>query len=79
MPVRDTGKKPSTIARSTGASAFICKHTQLRKRFAEDAHKHKLMLGCYVINTEKDLEKVRRYGVDAVITDYPGKIRAALG
>jgi len=79
MPVRDTRKKPSTIARATGASAFICKHTQLRKRFAEDAHKHKIMLGSYVINSAKELEKARRYGVDAVITDFPGKIRALVG
>jgi glycerophosphoryl diester phosphodiesterase len=78
FPVRDAAKKPSSIARKTGASAFICKHTQLRENIAEDAHRHKIMLATYVINTVADLEKTSRLGVDAVITDFPGRIRKAL-
>jgi glycerophosphoryl diester phosphodiesterase len=78
VPVRDMAKKPSTIARKTGASAFNCSVTQLRRRFVDDAHAHKLIVGCYTINNEKQLAKMLHYGVDAVITNFPGEISRIL-
>ncbi len=78
MPVRDTGKKPSTLARRLGASAFICSIAQLRKRFAADIHANGLTLVCYGVNTPKQLEKAIRIGVDVIITDYPEEMRKHL-
>lgn len=77
-PVRDFAKKPSTIARQLGASAFICSRTQLRKRFVNDAHQHNVFVGVYGINTTRHLAEVCRFGVDAVVTDFPEKIVPAL-
>lgn len=74
VPVRDLRKTPSSIARNIGTSAFACSVSQLRKRLTEDARKHDLTLACYTVNTHEDLRKVTRYGVDAVITDYPGRV-----
>jgi glycerophosphoryl diester phosphodiesterase len=71
LPVRDAAKKPSTLKRRLGASAFICSRTQIRKRFVADARQHNIMIACYVINTSQQLEKMLRYGVDAVVTDFP--------
>lgn len=78
VPVRDMRKRPSTMAQRLGVSAFICSRTQLRHRVVADAHTHGMMVGAYVVNTRKDLLHALRYGVDAVITDYPGKIRHML-
>jgi glycerophosphoryl diester phosphodiesterase len=74
MPVRDARKKPSSIAERTGVSAFICSHTQLRQRFMEDAKAHRIFTGAYVVNTIEQAEKVLHFGVDALVTDSPGKI-----
>jgi glycerophosphoryl diester phosphodiesterase len=79
VPVRDVAKKPSTLARRVGVSAFITSHTQLRKRQVEDAHAHNIMVGCYSVNTRPQLEKVLKLGVDAVVTDYPGSVRRMIG
>jgi glycerophosphoryl diester phosphodiesterase len=78
LPVRDAAKKPSTLARRIGTSAFICSRTQLRKRFVADARQHNIMVACYVVNTSRQLEKMLRYGVDAVVTDFPRRIVRAL-
>ncbi len=78
LPVRDAAKKPSTLERRLGASAFICSRTQLRKRFIADAHQHDIMVACYVVNTVRQLERMIRFGVDAVVTDFPRRIVRAL-
>lgn len=78
LPVRDAVKKPSTLQRRLGASAFICSRTQLRKRFIVDAHQHDIMVACYVVNTVRQLERMIRFGVDAVVTDFPRRIVRAL-
>ncbi len=78
MPVRDARKTPSSIARRTGISAFICSHTQLRRRFTEDAKAHNILTGAYVVNTLEQMERALRFGVDAFVTDHPGKIARLL-
>ncbi|MBI4534980.1 MAG: glycerophosphodiester phosphodiesterase [Ignavibacteriae bacterium] len=78
VPVRDAVRKPSTLAHRLGCDAFICSRTQLRRRFADDAHAHSIFLGCYTINTGAELKKALRYDVDAVITNYPRRIRQLL-
>jgi glycerophosphoryl diester phosphodiesterase len=78
LSVRDTGKKPSALARTVGTRTFICSRTQLRKRFVEDAHNHGIQVACYVINTSEHLEQVLRHGVDVVVTDFPKRIRGLL-
>ena len=74
FPLRDLAKTPSTIARRVGARAFICSRTQIRKRFVDDAHRHGIFVGVYGVNSLEHVTQVRRYGVDAVVTDYPEKI-----
>lgn len=75
VPIRAIGRKPSTLAWRVGASVFICSSAQLRKRFAADAHAHKLLLGCYGVNNRRQVEKALRFGVHALITDHPREIR----
>jgi len=74
VPVRDAAKRPSSLARNIGTSAFICSRTLMRKRYVEDARAHNIMTACYVVNTAPHLSAMLRYGVDAVVTDYPERI-----
>ena len=78
MPVRDARKKPSALARKLGTSAFICSRSMLKRAMVDDAHARKLIVGSYVINTTEHLEEALELGVDAIVTDYPGKIVRAL-
>ena len=78
LPVRDMAKKPSSLARSIGTKAFICNTKQLRRRHIQDAHKHHIWVACYSVNTRPQLERMLRLGVDAVVTDFPGRMRRAI-
>ncbi|MBM2845354.1 MAG: Glycerophosphodiester phosphodiesterase [Bacteroidetes bacterium] len=74
VPIRDAAKTPSSLARKIGTSAFICGRTQMRKRYVEDARAHNITTACYVVNTAPHLSAMLRYGVDAMVTDYPERI-----
>jgi glycerophosphoryl diester phosphodiesterase len=71
MPVRDIAKRPSVLATRLGISAFICSRSQLRKHFVRNAHRHGLAVIVYGVNTRRHLARTQRYGVDAIITDFP--------
>jgi glycerophosphoryl diester phosphodiesterase len=79
MPVRDAGRKPSSQARRLAVSVFVCSRSLLRKRFVVDAHEHGLQLFVYGVNTARHLARARRFGVDGVITNYPGRMLRLLG
>jgi glycerophosphoryl diester phosphodiesterase len=74
LPVRDMRRKPSMLARTIGTTTFICSRAQLRTRFVEDAHKHGIRIACYSINTLQHLKQMLRHDVDAIVTDFPGRI-----
>lgn len=74
-PVRDLTKKPSALVQRVGAQVFICSITQLRKRMADDAHSNGITLSCYGINTEKQIVKSLKHGVELMITDLPRETR----
>ncbi len=74
MPLRDARKKPSTLSAKLGTSAFICSRTMLTRKLVQDAHEKKLIVGAYVINTKDHLQEAVDLGVDAIVTDFPGRI-----
>jgi glycerophosphoryl diester phosphodiesterase len=78
MPLRDIRKSPSSIAKRTGASAFICAQNHMSEKLLRDARSRKMLTATYVVNEAGQLREALRLGVDAVITDYPGKIVRAL-
>ncbi len=77
-PVRDIARKPSSICRSTGATAFICSRAQLRRRLVDDVRRHVIFLAVYGVNSPSDLATVRRYDPGAVVSDFPAKMVRAL-
>jgi glycerophosphoryl diester phosphodiesterase len=78
LPVQDASHTPSRLAQTLGTSAFICSRSQLTKKMVEDAHAHGIPVACYTVNTREDLDRMIEMHVDAVISDFPGRIRGML-
>ena len=76
--VVDGSRKPSAIAQRLGATAFICSLAQLRQRGVRDAHDRGIFVAVYGVNTQAQLNRARRFGVDAVVTDFPEVMVRAL-
>jgi glycerophosphoryl diester phosphodiesterase len=79
MPVRDALASPSRLARTLGTSAYICSKEQVNAGIVQDAHAHDIPVACYSINTEKDLDRMLKLGVDSVVSDHPHRMRELLG
>ena len=77
-PVRDFQASPSELARRVGAGVFVCSRRQLRKRHVRDAQEHGVAIACYGVNTGAQLRSVMELGVEAVMTDFPGRINRCL-
>jgi glycerophosphoryl diester phosphodiesterase len=74
QPVWGLVVTPSRLARTTGASAFICSLGQVRKTMVKNAHAHGMRAGVYGVNTLTHLARARRFGVDVILSDFPERI-----
>lgn len=77
-PVRDMTRRPSHIARNLQASFIFCSRSFVRRAIVRDAHALNISVGVYTVNRAEDLERLRRFGVDLVFTNFPSAIRMAL-
>lgn len=77
-PIRDIRKKPSAIARRTGAAVFLCSIRQITKRLALDVHTHGRVLGCYGVNSRKQFAKAMKFNAGIIISDYPKRVKGFL-
>lgn len=66
-------------ARAVGARVLLPFATQVTAELVEAAHGHGLAVVPWAVDEEADLRAVARVGVDAVITDHPGRARTCLG
>jgi glycerophosphoryl diester phosphodiesterase len=62
-------------ALACGAEYIVAGNRTLTKRLTRRAHDEGLRVAVYTVDTEARLERARRYGVDAVITNVPALIR----
>jgi glycerophosphoryl diester phosphodiesterase len=74
LPVRDSGKRPSALARTAGAATYICGNARLRRRLVDEAHRSNITVFVYGINTPAQMKRALAFGCDGVITDYPGRL-----
>ena len=63
------------LAHSIHAEYLVVGSTTLRKRLVNEAHHHELLLGEYTVNTRMRARRSLRFGVDAVFTDDPARLR----
>jgi glycerophosphoryl diester phosphodiesterase len=76
--VRDFATLPSVLSRRTGATAFICSRSQLRRRHCRDAHSRGVAVLVYGVDRAEHLQRALHMGVDGVITNAPHEIRRML-
>jgi glycerophosphoryl diester phosphodiesterase len=69
---------PSERAIPVGARAVVMSKGQLSHERVRDAKEHGLPLAIYTINTPEDAHRAVRYGVDAIVTNFPELMLAAL-
>lgn len=69
---------PSAIARAIGCQAFVCSLRECTRWRIENARAAGLYVGIYTINTAKQLERVLRYPVTAIVSNHPEQILALL-
>ncbi|MEO5931516.1 MAG: glycerophosphodiester phosphodiesterase, partial [Candidatus Kapaibacterium sp.] len=69
---------PSERALPVGARGVVMSKSQLSRERMRDAREHNLPVAIYTINTPEDARRAVRYGVNAIVTNFPGEIRLAL-
>jgi glycerophosphoryl diester phosphodiesterase len=78
MPVRDLTVSPARLCHRCGATMFICSRNQIRKRQIINAREHHLGVIVYGVERRRHLARLRRFGVDAMMTNDPRKLRRFL-
>jgi len=64
----------ATLAEQIGASAIHMNVRFVRLKIVEKIHAHGLRLFVYTVNKPADLDRMRRFGVDGVFTDFPDRV-----
>ncbi|MBP1691667.1 MAG: glycerophosphoryl diester phosphodiesterase [Bacteroidetes bacterium] len=77
-PVRDLARRPSRLALRLRAKYIFCSRSFLRRAIVEAAHARGITIGVYTVNRVENLDRLCRFGVDLVFTNFPTAIRAAL-
>jgi glycerophosphoryl diester phosphodiesterase len=77
-PLRHLMKPPVGLTRSLGALYLIVNGSGLRRKFVRAAHERNILVGEYTVNSHRRIERARRFGIDALITDEPSKISSSL-
>lgn len=72
LPMGGSVRRPETYAHRLGAQWIVCAKRQVRKRLVGEAHDAGLSVACYTVNSPGEYDHVCRFGVDAVVTNYPG-------
>ena len=78
MPVRDARVRPDSMRKRYGASWIVGNLRQVRSTLVRRAHDEGLCVACYTVNTIRQLVTKLQTGVDAVITNHPRLIAAAM-
>lgn len=71
---RDFGRLPSKLVRRAEASVFVCAKHELTRAMIHDAHKHRIPLYIYTLNSTTDVQKIMTAGVQGIISDNAGDI-----
>ncbi|QKG23390.1 glycerophosphodiester phosphodiesterase family protein [Actinomadura verrucosospora] len=68
---------PVAAAAAIGATALSPEHAITTPGLVEDAHTLALPVVVWTVNAPEDMTRFIKYGVDAIVTDYPDRMPAA--
>ena len=69
---------PSEIASEIGCEGYVCSLREITHKKAENAAKHDILMGVYTINSDEDFQKIMKYQVPALVTNFPARIQHLL-
>lgn len=69
---------PSEIATEIGCEGYVCSLREITHKKADNASKHDIFMGVYTINTIEDFQKIMKYQVPALVTNFPARIQHLL-
>ncbi|WP_242911001.1 glycerophosphodiester phosphodiesterase family protein [Actinomadura terrae] len=64
---------PIAAAVAIGATALSPEHTLITPSLVDDAHAAALAVVAWTVNEREDMSRLAKYGVDAIVTDYPDR------
>jgi len=70
---------PVTAAREVGARLLHVKHTYLTPSLVDLLHQAGLGVLAWTVNAPGEMRRLAALGVDAILSDDPGRLRAELG
>ena len=48
--------------------------SSINRRFMDTAGNHSIKVMAYTVNKEKDIKKMKEFGVDGIFTDFPDRV-----
>jgi glycerophosphoryl diester phosphodiesterase len=64
---------PWDYARQVGAGAIHPHYLGITDEMIEKSHENGIKVNVYTVNQDSDIIRMRKHGVDAIITDYPDR------
>jgi glycerophosphoryl diester phosphodiesterase len=71
----DDPNKLFDLALSINAQGVAVNHEVVTPQLVRAAHLRELRFSTWTVDSEKDVRRVARAGVDAITSDYPGRVR----
>ncbi|TDD89952.1 glycerophosphodiester phosphodiesterase family protein [Actinomadura rubrisoli] len=69
---------PVGAALAAGATALSPEHVLAVPSLVDDAHALALPVAVWTVNEPEDMSRFIKYGVDAIVTDYPDRLRRVM-
>ncbi|TYB49483.1 glycerophosphodiester phosphodiesterase family protein [Actinomadura chibensis] len=69
---------PVSVAEAVGAHALSPEHALTTPALVDQAHAAALQVIVWTVNTPEDMTRFIKYGVDAIVTDYPDRLNHVL-
>jgi glycerophosphoryl diester phosphodiesterase len=77
-PLYHAFRSPAAYAKSLGIQYLIMSRMKLHKKTVTVVHAKNMLIGEFTVNTERQAKRSLRYGIDAIITNYPSEILSCL-
>ena len=69
---------PKGLHKETKCDVFICSIEQLNEKIVEECNELGIYLGVYSADDKAQLEKILKFGINAIVTNYPERISKLL-
>lgn len=69
---------PSQIKEEFGTEAFVCSLDEVNEEIDKDCKENGIYLGVYSIDNWYELEKIKKYNIKTIVSNFPGNINSII-